>query len=169
MKQMHFSPDEWQDYKMNNIEPELAAEIEAHLALCEDCQEYFLKLIDDTDLETAQDKIPLDFTDTLMTKIYQRSPAMIPVKIKPTKRKLNRRDIFAYYVTAAAITLALMSGGVFDSMVAKSMYLSQVCILKSQKIESTVDKDWDRQLMENSAKMMRNFSINKERNVKDAK
>ena len=169
MKQMHFSPDEWLDYKRNTIEPELAAEIEVHLELCEDCREYFLQLINETDLEAAQDKIPLGFTDTLMTKINQPAPAVIPVKIKPTKRKLNRRDLFAYYVTAAVITLALMGGGVFDSMVTKSMYLSQVCMIKSQSIESTVNKDWDRQLMENSAKMMRNFSINKERNMKDAK
>jgi len=169
LKQMHFSPDEWQDYKRNTIEPELTAEIEAHLALCENCREYFLNLIDETDFEKTQDKIPLDFTDTLINKINQRTPTVIPDKIKPTKRKLNRRDIFAYYVTAAVITLALMSGGVFDSMVAKSMHLSQVCMLKSQRIESTVNKDWDRQLMENSTKMIRNFSINKERNVKDAK
>ena len=166
---MHFSPDEWQDYKRKTIEPELVAEIEAHLALCEDCREYFLRLIDETDIKVAQDKIPLDFTDALINRINQPAPAVIPIKIKPGKRKLNRRDIFAYYVTAAAITLALMSGGVFDSMVEKSMYLSQICVIKSQHIESTANKDWDRQLMENSSRVIRNFSIKIERNMKDAK
>lgn len=169
MKQMHFSPDEWQDYKSKTIEPELVVEMEAHLELCENCREYFLKLIDETEIKTAHDKISVDFTDTLIKKINQPAPAVIPVKIKPDRRKLNRRDLFAYYVTAAVITLALMSGGVFDSMVEKSMYLSQICMLKSQHIESTANKDWDRQLMEDSSRMIRNFSINKERNVKDAK
>jgi hypothetical protein len=62
-----------------------------------------------------------------------------------------------------------MSGGVFDSMVEKSMHFSQLCVVNSQRIETSVNKDWDRQLMEDSSKMMRDFSIKKGRNVKDAK
>jgi len=169
LKQMHFSPDEWQDYKRKTIEPELMAEIETHLELCEDCQEYFLSLIDEADIEAAQDRISLDFTDNLIKKINKHTPASIPAKIQPGRRKLNRRDLFAYYVTAAVITLALMSGGIFDSMVEKSMYFSQICVLNSQRIESTVSQDWDDQLMKDSSKIIQSFSINKERNVKDAK
>lgn len=169
MKQMHFSPDEWQAFKMKILEPELAAELEAHLQICEDCQEYYLGLIEEADLNAATEMIPVDFTDSLLKKIGPPAPASISVKIRPGKRKLDRRSLLAYYVTAAGLTLVLMGGGVFDSMVVKSMQISELCMLQSQNIESKVSRDWTTQLMENGSRMMKEISIERERNVKNAK
>jgi hypothetical protein len=54
----------------------------------------------------------LDFTAIHYDKnIHQRFSRYDSVKIKPTKRKLKSPDIFAYYVTAAAITPALDERG----------------------------------------------------------
>jgi hypothetical protein len=62
-----------------------------------------------------------------------------------------------------------MSGGVFDSMVDQSMRISQVCMLQSKNIETKVSKDWSSQLFKDGSQWMHRFSIEKERNVKDAK
>lgn len=169
MKQMHFSPDEWQAFKKKTLEPELTAELEAHLQNCEDCQEYYLGLINEADLDDAAEMIPVDFTDSLLKKIGPSAPASVSVKIRPGKRKLDRRSLLAYYVTAAGLTLVLMGGGVFDSMVVKSMRVSELCMLQSQNIESKVSRDWTTQLMENGSRMMKEISIERERNVKNAK
>lgn len=169
MKQMHFSPDEWQAFKVKDTEPELTVEMEAHLQLCEDCQDYYLGLIAESDLEAAMNMIPFDFTDTLLDKINPPAPASAPVKIRPGERKIDRRSLLAYYVTAAGLTLALMGGGVFDSMVDKSMRVSEVCMLQSQRIESKVSQDWSTRLLETGSRMIKEISIERERNVKDAK
>lgn len=169
MKPMHFSTDEWQAFKIKKTEPELTAEMEAHLQLCEDCQDYYLGLIEEADLKAATNMIPFDFTDTLLEKINPPAPASVPVIIRPGKRKIDRRSLLAYYVTAAGLTLVLMGGGVFDSMVDKSMRFSEVCMLQTQSIESKVSQDWSTRLLENGSRMMKEISIDRERNVKDAK
>lgn len=67
----------------------------------------------------------------------KQSSAAIIVKFPTKKPKLNRKNVFAYYVTAAVLTLALMSGGVFDTMADQSrMRFSQICMVQSQKIEA---------------------------------
>lgn len=168
MKQTHFSSDEWQAFKQKTIEPEIAVEMEAHLQFCENCQEYYLGMIEQSEIDSAFQAIPLDFTDSLLEKLDKQSADSI-IKSIPHKRKLTRRNIFAYYVTAAGLTLFLMNGGIFDSMVDQSMRFTQVCMLQSQKLENQVGKDWSSQLLENSAQLMHKLSVERERNVKDAK
>lgn len=166
MKQMHFSTDEWQDFKQKTIEPDISVEMEVHLQFCQSCQEYYLGLFDQPDLDIALKAIPLSFTDSLLNKLAK--PSSIKIK-QPAKRAgLNRRNIFAYYVTAAGLTLALMGGGVFDSMVNHSMRFSKICMVQSQNIEAQVSKDWSTQLIKDSS-WINKLSFERERNVKDAK
>lgn len=169
MKQMHFSPDEWQAYKSKSLEPKVAAELEAHLRHCEDCQEYYLRLFDEEDLKAVINMVPLDFTDTLLDKI--QPPPLAPVKPQtpPGRKKLDRRSLMAYYVTSAGLTLALMGGGVFDFMVDQSMQISQKCMLQTQNIESKVSRGWNVPLLENGPRLMEEILIEKERNEQHAK
>ena len=169
MKQTHFSIDEWQAFKRKTIELEIFNEMEVHLQFCENCQEFYLNLIEQSDLELAKAEIPHDFTDSLLKKLDMQPSAPVIINFPTKKPGLNRKNIFAYYVTAAVLTLALMSGGVFDRMVDQSMRISQVCMQQSQNIETKVSKDWSSQLFKDGSQWMHNRSIEKERNVKDAK
>lgn len=168
MKQTHFSTDEWQAFKRKTIEPEISSEMEVHLQFCENCQEFYLGLIEQSDLDLAQTVISLNFTDSLLNKLEKQPSAAIIVKFPMNKPRLNRKNVFAYYVTAAVLTLALMSGGVFDSMVDQSMRFSQICMLQSQNIEAQVSRDWRSQLIKDGSQLMHKLSIERERNVKDA-
>lgn len=169
MKQMHFSIDEWQAFTLKTIDPEILSEMEIHLQLCDSCQEFYLDLIEQNDLDAAQAVIPLNFTDSVINKVYKQSSTAIVVKLPTKKPRPSRKSIFAYYVTAAVLTLFLMSGGVFDAMVDQSMHLSQVCMLQSQNIEAQVGKDWSTPIFKDSSQWRNNLTIEKERNVKDAK
>ena len=169
MKQTHFSTDEWLTFKRKNIDAAIYAEMEIHLQFCESCQEFYLGLIEQSDLELAQTAIPLDFTDALLNRVNKQPSAPIIIKFPTKKVRLNRKNIFAYYVSAAVLTLALMSGGVFDSMVDQSMRFSQICMLQSQNIEAKVSRDWSSQLFKDGSQWMEKLSNGKERNVKDAK
>lgn len=168
MNQKHFSNDEWQAFKQKTIEPEICVEMEAHLQFCESCQEFYLSLIEQSDLELAQSAIPLDFTDSLLKQIEKQPNNSIIIKFPAKQSRLNRKNIFAYYVSAAVLTMALMSGGVFDSMVDQSMRFSQICMLQSQNIESRVSRDWSQQIFKDGSRWMHKLSIERERNVKDA-
>jgi len=167
LKQMHFTYDEWQAFKENSLTPEKSAAMEIHLQDCETCQELYLSLIEPYDLDLVQTAIPLDFTETLMSKLDKQTATII--KIPAPKPILKRKSIFAYYVTAAAVTLALMNGGVFDSMVDQSMHFSKACMIQSQNIETQVSRDWRSQLLKDNSAWMDKFSFAKERNVKNAK
>ena len=169
MKQTHFSTDEWQAFKQKTIEPDIYNEMEVHLQFCKSCQEFYLDLIEQSDLDLAKAVIPPDFTDSLLNRLDMQPIAPVIINFPTTKPRLNRKSIFAYYVTVAVLTLALMRGGVFDAMVDQSMRISQVCMLQSQNIESKVSKDWSSQLFKDGSQWMHNLSIEKERNVKDAK
>lgn len=169
MKQTHFSTDEWQAFKRKTIEPEILDEMEVHLQFCESCQEFYLDLLEQSDLDLAQAAIPQNFTDSLLNRLDMQPSAAIIAKFPARKTRYNRKNIFAYYVSAAVLTLALMSGGVFDSMVDQSMRLSQICMLQSQNIEVQVSRDWSSQLFKESSQWMHKLTIERERNVKDAK
>ena len=169
MREMHFSTDEWQAFKRKTIEPEICVEMEVHLQFCESCQEFYLGLIEPSDLVLAQAAIPLNFTDALLNRMEKQSSAAIIVNFPTKKPKLNRKNVFAYYVTAAVLTLALMSGGVFDTMADHSMRFSQICMVQSQKIEAQVSRDWYSQLFKDGSQWMNKLPIERERNVKDAK
>jgi len=169
LKQTHYSKDEWQAFKRKTIESEVFDEMEVHLQFCESCQEFYLGLIEQSDLDLVQAIIPQNFTDALLNRMEKRPAATIVVKLPTNKPKPNRKSVFAYYVTAAVFTLALMSGGVFDSMVDQSMRLSQICMLQSQNIEVQVSRDWSSQLFKESPQWMHKLTIERERNVKDAK
>jgi len=169
LKQEHFSSDEWQVFKQKTIEPEICAEMEVHLQFCESCQELYLNLIEQTDLELAQKAIPPDFTDSLLKKVAKQPTETIILKFPTKKSQPDRKNIFAYYVSAAILTLALMSGGVFDSMVDQSMRFTRICMLQTQNIEAKVSKDWSTELFYDGSQWMQKLSNGRERNVKDAK
>lgn len=167
MRHLHYGADEWLAYKSRTISTDKAAEMETHLYICESCQEIYLDLIDQPDLDQAQQFIPPNFTEKLIGSLNIRSSEDM-IKFPLKKPALNRKCIFVYYVTAAVITLALMSGGVFDSMVDQSMRFSHLCMLQSQSIEAKVSMDLRWQLFEDDSQWSHS-RFNQERNVKDAK
>ncbi len=168
MKPLHYGTDEWLAYKLKTSTEEKMAAMESHLEFCASCQEIYLDLIDQPDLDMVQQFIPPDFTKSLMNSLdIQLSNSNI-VKFPARKQALNRKGIFAYYVTAAVITLVLMSGGIFDSMVDQSMRFTHICMVQSHNVEAKVNKDWNWQLVKHDSLWMNN-RLDQERNVKDAK
>lgn len=167
MKTLHYGTDQWQNFKSRTSETPETYAMEAHLLECDSCREIYLNLFLQEELNQALNIIPPDFTDSLIAKI-ELPP---PVKARPlySRPVVNRKGIFAYYVTAAAVTLVLMSGGVFDSMANQSVRFSHVWAMQSRNFESRVSRDWSSKLLKDGTIWMQNQSFSKERKVKNAK
>ncbi|MEH7382737.1 hypothetical protein V7138_19900 [Bacillus sp. JJ1533] len=102
----HFSNEEWLLYIKDELEESKREELENHLFSCDQCLEIYMELI-----EVQAEEVPNlendSFTDEVVTKLPEK-------KGKQGKRFLQS-PIFHYGV-AAAVTLTLMSTGVFQSM-----------------------------------------------------
>lgn len=107
----HYTPEQWSDFKQHNLTETVCREMEQHLQVCDQCMDLWLELITDTEMAQAAQIIPDNFSQNTL-KLAQAQP---PLSLSANRSK--RRKLMAYYTAAAAITLMLVSGGVFQSIV----------------------------------------------------
>lgn len=117
----HRREETWLQYVKDELTNEERANCEAHLDSCDACFELYMQC-----LEQAGDFLPQledqeAFSTRVMMRLEQEMPHTRLVERVPeqTKRKLRIPWIqhpFFHYAVAAAITLILMSTGVFQTL-----------------------------------------------------
>ncbi|WP_077369665.1 hypothetical protein [Anaerosalibacter sp. Marseille-P3206] len=110
----HYDYMEWFFYKEKNISDEKYREMEEHLYNCDECMNTFLSLIDNEEIDQAEEAISSDFTKNVIGNIQK-------VKYKP-KPKIHYEATsfmsgFGYYVAAAAVVIMLTWSGFFSGLV----------------------------------------------------
>lgn len=110
----HYDYMEWFFYKEKNISDEKYREMEEHLYNCDECMNIFLSLIDNLEIDQAEEAISSDFTKNVIGNIQK-------VKYKPKPKIYNEATSFisgfGYYVAAAAVVIMLTWSGFFSGLV----------------------------------------------------
>lgn len=101
----HYDAEAWVSYRNNRIDEEQRRLMEEHLAVCDSCLQRYLDAAAEHESALAELLLPPDFSALVKEKIGA-------AKEQPFKRRRSRALV--NYTVAAAITLALMSGGIFD-------------------------------------------------------
>jgi predicted anti-sigma-YlaC factor YlaD len=148
----HYDIESWALYRNNRIDENQRRLMENHLAVCDSCLKSYLAAAAKYEIRLGELLLPPDFNVAVNESI----------KIKKQQAARRRRSrSLANYTVAAAITLALMSGGIFDlctrelpDILASTQHLSRA-------IEQTAH--WDTgQLLETARAQLEKLRENKE-------
>lgn len=156
----HFSSEEWRNLG-KGLNNEIQIEMEKHLLDCDACLQLFLEGIDEAALDEARNAIPSDFT--------ARTCALIKAGERKTERypaHFQRKGLLAYYTAAAAITIMLTGGGVFQSLNNASINLpTNPAVHDASKYESILF-NWPAQLQEKTAGWLNTINLESYKEVK---
>lgn len=108
---MHISYEDWVLYVKDQLDEETRERYDTHLFECDQCLSTYMEVI-----EAQEQQLPVmqhdeAFTDAVMVKINQQQ---VTEKKMPVS-KFYQKPAF-HYVLAAAMTLFLMSTGVFSHL-----------------------------------------------------
>jgi len=109
----HINYEKWMLYATDSLDEETRSQYENHLYSCDHCLELYLKAVEEAESQMPVLTDPTGFTDSIMKKIgsTQEKPQ---AKMKPKKNL--RRQTLVHYTIAAAMTLVLMSTGIFSQL-----------------------------------------------------
>ena len=113
---MHYSEQEWMKYVKNELDKDVREEYEDHLYSCDQCLEVYLMAVEAEEAELPLISNEVDFTNLVMAQIAETK------KDKPQKQKIGKKkksiyqSAFFHYSIAAAVTILLMTTGVFQSI-----------------------------------------------------
>ncbi|NLW22857.1 MAG: hypothetical protein GXY88_06340 [Tissierellia bacterium] len=110
----HFDYMEWVFYKEGVLSREKQLEMEEHLYTCDQCMDIFLSLIDEKEVERAEESLSIDFTNKVMKSIENIKYIQRP-KLK--KGNGSFKDIFIYYAAVASVAIVLTVGGFYSGLV----------------------------------------------------
>lgn len=111
----HISYKEWLTYVQNKLDDELREEYENHLYSCDHCLELYLQAAEATESQLPELQDELQFTNKVMQGIDVIKQTD-QKKEQPVKKQNRRGQTMVHYILAAAMTLLLMSTGVFSQM-----------------------------------------------------
>ncbi|MFA9559717.1 hypothetical protein ACERII_20615 [Evansella sp. AB-rgal1] len=104
----HVSKDDWVRYVHGEHPEEVRMKYEDHLYNCDHCMELYLQAMEDTSHTLPQLADNTEITDVIMAQISGEKEVE---RLK--KRPFYEKTAF-HYVVAAAMTVILMSSGVFQ-------------------------------------------------------
>lgn len=110
----HYDELEWLFYKERVVSEEKYNEMENHLYECDECMNIFLSLIDNEEINSAEEIISDNFTGSVMDNIKSFKNKSIS---KVERTNMRFKNIFGYYVAVAAVAIILTWGGFFSSLV----------------------------------------------------
>lgn len=113
----HYSEKEWMKYVKNELDKDTREEYENHLYRCDQCLDIYLQAVVEVESELPVITNEADFTDLVMAQISEASvPKIQNVKEKKKTSKRFFQEPLFHYSIAAAMTILLMSTGVFQSI-----------------------------------------------------
>lgn len=109
----HIDYEDWVLYATDSLDEETRLQYENHLYSCDHCLELYLEAVEEAESQMPVLSDPTGFTASIMKEIGggKKQP---PVQIKPKKN--IRRQTLVHYAVAAAMTLVLMSTGIFSEL-----------------------------------------------------
>lgn len=108
----HYRPDEWLAYIQDLLPDPLRNQMEEHLAVCEHCLLYYMMSLEGLPLAEPEERLGSPhLADDVMRLILEEAG-------KPSKDSRDRwyRRTLVHYAAAAAITIIMMSVGLFQEM-----------------------------------------------------
>ncbi len=151
----HFDRSAWLLYQQGLLENEKSDRMERHLYECEECQEVFLSLVDETQLAAAEEMLPEDFTGRVMHDIAEEKSAAKSKQRMSEKKK----NLLIYYVAAASVTIVFVAGGLFQSLVYTGPQV--LASLDSRFSITSLEPDfkWPGKIVDKAAKMINNYEV----------
>ncbi|ADU29134.1 hypothetical protein [Evansella cellulosilytica] len=106
----HIHKDEYTDYINEAISEERRESVESHLLACDMCITIYEKALEDNATRLPELHDSSTFTDDIMAKISTS-------KVEQNERKIRFYETtFLHYTIALALTVILMSSGVFQTI-----------------------------------------------------
>ncbi|MBS4179452.1 hypothetical protein [Lederbergia citrea] len=122
MTNNHKTFENWLQYVQEELEEKTRLEYENHLYSCDHCLELYVAALESNERNLPKMEDEWAFTDAIMQGIEKNqdevttNDRVAAVKIEPNqKKKLQQKTMFNY-ILAAAMTLLLMSTGVFSQL-----------------------------------------------------
>ncbi len=109
----HIDVEQWMLYATDSLDEETRSQYENHLYSCDHCLELYLKAVAAAESQMPVLTNPTEFTESIMKEI-DCVQEKTQNKVKP--RKNLRRQTLVHYAIAAAMTLVLMSTGIFSQL-----------------------------------------------------
>lgn len=147
----HFQYEDWMNYVEDKIDEKDRVTYESHLYDCSQCLELYIKAVEAHE-QSFSNIIDESFTDSVIEKT--------PLKDRNAKQQLNNRkslfqsSIFHYFI-AAAITLMLMSSGLFAQ-------LTQIASNFEEKVEKEQHQPLTEELMKKTLTWIPNIEKTEE-------
>ncbi|MBS4198075.1 hypothetical protein KHA93_00175 [Bacillus sp. FJAT-49732] len=109
----HMTYENWLEYVRDELNEETRKVYENHLYSCDHCLELYLKAVEATEFQMPGLEEVSSFTDSIMQQVTELNKP----KTKPKPRKkISQKQTIVHYFVAAAVTLVLMSTGVFSHL-----------------------------------------------------
>jgi len=160
---MHYKQQEWQTFYDNNLPNDQLNLMESHLESCDACREIFISCIDPLYVRTIEKEISADFAHLTMEFIKTSQLA----ECKHPSARQKRRRMLINYIAAAAVTITLMSGGVFQSAVDQTAQIPRESDRKAAHIEEkSLLFTWPNRLEASTDHWINNMSFTKLKEVK---
>lgn len=112
----HLSKEAWVRYVNDELPEATRIMYEDHLYDCEQCMAKYLQAIGESGHLPSDVEDAASFSDDIMNHIKRMPNASETEKSGHKKHPLYKRTVF-HYVLAASLTLALMSSGIFQSLI----------------------------------------------------
>ncbi len=148
----HYDTGTWVLYRNNRIDENQRRQMENHLAICDRCLQSYLAAAAEHETRLAELLLPPDFSIAVKERIRTS-------KLQAYKQRRSRSLV--NYTVAAAITLALMSSGMFDLCVKELPDILAETGQLSQALEKTARWDTGR-LFETARIQLEKLRGNKE-------
>ncbi len=148
----HYDTGAWILYRNNRIDEDQRRLMEDHLAVCDSCLQSYLAAAVEQDARLAELLLPPDFNTAVKEMISTR---------KQQAYKKRRARSLVNYTVAAAITLALMSSGMFDLCARELPGILAETEQLTRAIEKTAHWDTGR-LLENARTRLEKLRESKE-------
>ncbi|MED3574046.1 hypothetical protein ACTHO0_26055 [Cytobacillus praedii] len=113
---MHYSEQEWMKYVKNELDKDVREEYENHLYSCDQCLESYLMAVEAEEAELPMISNEADFTTLVMAQIADVKMETAQKPLIGKKKKSIYQSSFFHYSIAAAVTILLMTTGVFQSI-----------------------------------------------------
>ncbi len=111
----HYSYEEWMTYVKNEVDKAERESFEDHLYSCDQCLDCYLQAVAEVENELPVIENEADFTNVVMAQIAESKQPKIPTIKEKRKTPFYQTAIFHYSI-AAAMTILLMTTGVFQSI-----------------------------------------------------
>ncbi|MBS4191857.1 hypothetical protein KHA94_16950 [Bacillus sp. FJAT-49705] len=112
----HYSKEEWLKYVKNELNKDVREGFENHLYGCDQCLDLYLQAVAEEESQLPIMLNEADFTDSIMASIAEYKNNHIERPQVRKKSKSFYQSALFHYSIAAAMTILLMTTGVFQSI-----------------------------------------------------